>query len=110
MLEILGDVRTLAYVERWAKKEGVWAKSAFCGQKAKFAGQMFFIQSTLAYSSINDPLRSDAHKRRWRNELALWLQPLDLPMMPAGTARNCRHCRAGHSMEERTERWCYGGG
>ena len=36
---ILGDVRALAYVERWAKKEGVWAKSAFCGQKAKFAGQ-----------------------------------------------------------------------
>ena len=39
MPEILGDVRTLAYVERWAKKEGVLAKSAFCGQKAKFAGR-----------------------------------------------------------------------
>ena len=39
MPEILGDVRALAYVEGWAKKEGVWAKSAFCGQKAKFAGQ-----------------------------------------------------------------------
>ena len=43
MQGILGDVRDLAYVERWPKKEGVWAKSAFCGQKAKFAGQIFFI-------------------------------------------------------------------
>ena len=40
---ILGDVRDLAYIEPWAKKEGVWAKSAFCGQKAKFAGQKKFI-------------------------------------------------------------------
>ena len=47
MPEILGDVQALAYVERWANKEGVWAKSAFCGQKAKFAGQFFFIDLDL---------------------------------------------------------------
>ena len=49
MPEILGDVRALAYVERWAHKEGVWAKSAFCGQKAKFAGQIFFIDRRVGY-------------------------------------------------------------
>ena len=43
MPEILGDVQALAYLKRWAKKEGVWAKSAFCGQNAKFAGKNKFI-------------------------------------------------------------------
>ena len=50
---ILGDVRALAYVERWAKKEGVWAKSAFCGQKAKFAGQKKFIARTPEHASAH---------------------------------------------------------
>ena len=39
MPEILGDVRALAYVERWAKKEKVWAKSAFCGKKLNLLGK-----------------------------------------------------------------------
>ena len=49
MPEILGDVRALAYVEGWAKKEGVWSKSAFCGQTAKFAGQKIIIASAQDY-------------------------------------------------------------
>ena len=48
MPEILGDVQALAYVERWAKKEGIWAKSAFCGQKAKFAGQKKIVHGSAA--------------------------------------------------------------
>ena len=55
MSEILGDVRALANVKRWAKNEGVWAKNggvwakmAFCGQKCKFAGQTFFNDQVLA--------------------------------------------------------------
>ena len=49
---ILGDVRDLAYIKPWAKKEGVWAKSAFCGQKAKFAGQKKFMHNKFRQTSI----------------------------------------------------------
>ena len=63
MPDILGDVRALAYrdVERLAKKEGVWAKSAFCGQKAKFAGQKKIIHDKRArYARRGAVLRGEA--------------------------------------------------
>ena len=45
MPEILGDVLALAYVAGQKKRGSgaLWEKSAFCGQKAKFAGQKKFI-------------------------------------------------------------------
>ena len=62
MPEILGDVRALAYVERWAKKEGSGQKVHFVGKKLNSLGKkiLFIRVGTFGSREREDPSSNPA--------------------------------------------------